>query len=64
MFNSINKYFTRLTPNEIELRELLDRQASQLALEAGEAQESVVQSEVINKIDDDDEDWRDNFIAR
>lgn len=60
MFNSINKYFTRLTPNEIELRKLLDRQASQLALEAGEAQESVVQSEEINKIDDDD----DNFIAR
>jgi hypothetical protein len=27
MFNSINKYFIRLSPNQIELRELLDRQA-------------------------------------
>ena len=58
MFNSINKYFTRLTPNQIELRELLDRQASRAALQAREARETVVQettSEVINLIDNDEE---------
>ena len=58
MFNSINKYFAPLTPNQIELRELLDRQASRAALQAREARETVVQettSEVINLIDNDEE---------
>ena len=27
MFNSINKYFNPITPNQIELKELLDLQA-------------------------------------
>ena len=41
MFNSINKYFTRLSPNQIELRELLDGQASRAAREARDVRETV-----------------------
>ena len=47
-----------MSPNQIELRELLDRQASRAAREVREARETVVQettSEVINLIDNDDE---------
>ena len=58
MFNSINKYFTRLSPNQIELREFLARQASRAAREHQDARETLVQetaSEVINLIDSDEE---------
>ena len=47
-----------MSPNQIELRELLDRQASRAAREARDARETLVQetaSEVINLIDSDEE---------
>jgi pyridoxal/pyridoxine/pyridoxamine kinase len=50
MFNSINKYFIRLSPNKIELRELLDRQASRAACEARKARETVVQETTSERI--------------